>query len=354
MGFIGFFFLIWTASVGEHPFGPDRVSRKWSIAAAACKGMGVLLFYISLTLIPVNRAVILSTVAPVVNLVLVHLLLESEKVRRHHVAGIALTFLGMISVLLLRKGAAHAGAGASFNSYLGDAAMLTSVLFHQAMIIFEKRALLAGTNPRQLVVSTNAVSVVVFAFMMAATGGGFADIPSGAASLAIYLYLISFVGVVLFYYRRWLVSIMDVSYLNSFSHAGKALSILFAAILLGERIPPASAAGFAGAPRRRLGRFGSLGARPSTLGRFGGSGAAPSTLGRFAVATGLAFFGSAPEPPTGSATGSSWATSTRGLSSGGGGGAGGIRTSTPSPGRSGHRISDATSPTRRAFPEAAR
>jgi drug/metabolite transporter (DMT)-like permease len=71
------------------------------------------------------------------------------------------------------------------------------------------------------------------------------DVPSGAAAIGVYLYLISFVGVILFYYRRWLVSIMEVSYLNSFSHAGKALSLFYAVVLLKERLPLGSLLCFA-------------------------------------------------------------------------------------------------------------
>jgi len=43
-------------------------------------------------------------------------------------------------------------------------------------------------------------------------------------------------GVFLFYYRRWVASKLDVSYITSFSHLGKALSLFYAALILGETI----------------------------------------------------------------------------------------------------------------------
>jgi len=215
------------------------------MAAAACKGAGVLFFYLALAAIPVNRAVILSTVSPVVNLWLVHLLLEQERIRRHHVNGIAIAFAGTLAVILLRQ----SGEGIAFQPELrhlpGDLAMLASVFFHQAMIVFEKRALMAGTNPRQLIVTTSIVSVAVFAAVIAFGGESLGQIPSGTRALSVFLYLVTFVGVVLFFYRRWLVSVMEVSYINSFSHAGKALSIVYAVLLLGEPLPAVSLFGFA-------------------------------------------------------------------------------------------------------------
>jgi len=239
MGFIGLFFYGWSRLAGEHPVGPNRNARRYALAAAFCKGLGVLGFYFALTLIPVNRAVILSTVSPVVNLALVHLILEQERVRRHHILGIAVTLAGILVLLGLRTGSSSIGVP-SASTFPGDAAMLVSVIFHQAMIVFEKKSLNHGANPRQLIISTNVVCVSLFALLILFARESLGDIPTEGTAIALYLYLISFVGVVLFYYRRWLVSVMEVSYLNAFSHAGKALSILYAVLLLGESLPPQS------------------------------------------------------------------------------------------------------------------
>lgn len=96
--------------------GPNRSARRYAIIAAVCKAVGVVLFYIALLMIPANRAVVISTISPVV----------------------------------------------------------------------------------------------------------------------------SVVGIFLFYYRRWLVSKLEVTYISFFSHLGKAVSILYAVVLLGERISPLS------------------------------------------------------------------------------------------------------------------
>jgi drug/metabolite transporter (DMT)-like permease len=244
MSVIGFFFAGWAFVLREHFIGPNGAARRWALAAAACKGAGVLFFYLSLAMIPVNRAIILSTVSPVVNLWLVHLLLSQERIRRHHVAGMAITFVGMLMVILLRQGGEGLALRPTANYIAGDLAMLASVVFHQAMIVFEKRALIEGTNPRQLIISTSIVAVAVFGIFVVFGGESLTAVPTGQRALAVFIYLVTFVGVVLFFYRRWLVSVMEVSYINSFSHAGKALSIVYAVILLGEPVPALSIAGF--------------------------------------------------------------------------------------------------------------
>jgi len=244
MAFIGLFFLAWSLRLGEGLLGPDAAARRFVLLAACSKGFGVLFFYTALWLIPVNRAVILSTVSPLVNLVLIHLLLEKERVRGHHVAGILISLLGVVALMSLRSGLPEDAASGG-RVMAGDAALLASVVFHQAMIVFEKRAFLSGANPRQLVIATNLLSVLVFGLLLVLTGQSFSAVPTDSAGLGIFLYLITVVGVVLFYYRRWLVSVLDVSYLNGFSHLGKAISVFYAAALLGERITAETLACFA-------------------------------------------------------------------------------------------------------------
>lgn len=243
MGAIGAVFLLWAAIRGEHPFGSAGTGRNWSLAAALCKGAAVLSFYTAH--IPVSRAVILPTISPVVNLALVHFLLRQERVRRHHILVIGITFAGMLTVLTIRHFGIYPADPATAGSLVGDLCMTGSILFHQAMIIFEKKALIANVSPRQLVASTSVVSLAAFALAIYGAGDGLQDFPAGVPAAAAFLYLVSFAGVGLFLYRRWLVSLMEVSFLNSFSHAGRALSILLAVVVLGESVPFASIAGFA-------------------------------------------------------------------------------------------------------------
>lgn len=244
MAFIGMFFMVWGLLAGESLAGPNATARRHTLVAAACKGAGVLLFYLALSIIPASRAVILSTISPAVNLVLIHLMLEHERVERRHVLGIAISFIGIVILLLLRYGELGVPGGESAAVLFGDVAMIASVIFHQAMVVFEKKALTNGANPRQLIISTNLISVLVFGLLIMTGNERASDIPTTPAAMGAFVYLITVVGVILFYYRRWMVSVLDVSYINSFSHAGKAISVLYAAVFLGERISASSLACF--------------------------------------------------------------------------------------------------------------
>ena len=226
---------MWTLVLKENSIGPHRKARKLAITAATFKGLGVACFYSALWLIPASRAVIISTLAPVINLLLIHLILEHEQVRRNHIFGISISFLGI--VLLLASSRPNNGQAALNSNLIGDILMILSIILHNAMVIYEKKALNLGTNPQQLLVSTNLFSVIVFFILSFYNGTNLREIPYSSQAWVVYFYLITVMGVFFFYFRRWLVGKFGVSYPNSFSHLGKALSIIYAFIFLGETIP---------------------------------------------------------------------------------------------------------------------
>ncbi|MDH3745197.1 MAG: DMT family transporter, partial [Acidobacteriota bacterium] len=238
MGFIGLFFLLWVLAAREHPLGASPQGRRYSLMAACCKGVGVLTFYLALSLVPASRVIVLSTFSPVVALLMIHWLLEHERVRGRQWLGVAISFAGLALLLFFRGKLSLQGGQPGHATLLGDVCMILSVIFHTAMVIFEKKAILVGIRPRQLIVSTNLVSLLVFTAMaFAVDDSGFATVPMSAPALWAYGYLISVAGVFLFYYRRWMVGVLELGYITSFSHLGKAVGLLFAAMLLRETIP---------------------------------------------------------------------------------------------------------------------
>lgn len=246
MGFIGLFFLFWVLAAREHVIGDSREGRRLSLIAAGCKGVGILAFYVALSLIPANRVIVLSAFSPVVALLMIHWLLEHEQVKRRQWLGVATSCLGLALLLLFRGRLSLQGTESWQTTLLGDACMIVSVIFHTAMVIYEKKAILERVHPRQLIVSTNLVSISVFtviAFLV--DDSGFASIPTTAPALWAYVYLISVTGVFLFYYRRWMVGALELGYIASFSHLGRAIGLSYAAVLLGETIPLSSLGAFA-------------------------------------------------------------------------------------------------------------
>lgn len=244
MSVIGVFFVVWLMARGEGLVGPTREARYYSAVAAACKAVGVVLFYIALSMIPASRSVFISTMSPIVSLVLIHFILEHEQVRVHHVLGVLTSLVGVVLLLGLRGETSTIDkTGQLF--LMGDLLMILSVIFNNAMVVFEKKALLSGASPGHLLISTDILSVLVFTIFFASAGESFDAIPLSGAALGVFLYLISVVGIFLFYYRRWLVSKLELTYISSFSHVGKVVSILYAVIFLGESISAISILCFA-------------------------------------------------------------------------------------------------------------
>ena len=233
---IGIFFTTWVIARGEGLIGPNSKARRYVIIAALCKAAAVVLFYSSISMIPAGRAVVISTISPVVSLVLIHFILEHEHVRRHHIMGILTSLAGILLLLATREENSDGKTASAMLLLLGDLLMVVSVVFNNTMVVLEKKALIHGASPGHLLVSTNIFSVAVFALLISIFGESLKTIPINPMSIGAYLYLISVVGVFLFYYRRWLVSKLDVTYISSFSHFGKAVSIIYAVVFLGEKI----------------------------------------------------------------------------------------------------------------------
>ncbi len=246
MGFIGLFFLLWVLAAREHPIGNSPQGRRFSLMAAGCKGIGVVGFYLALLLSPANRVIVLSAFSPVAALIMIDRMLEHEVVERRQWFGVATSFLGLVLLLSLRGEFSVEGSGGWQLTLVGDACMILSVIFHTAMVVYEKKAILEGVNPRQLIVSTNLLSIAVFLVIaLAVDEPGFGSIPTTAEAVWAFVYLISVVGVILFYYRRWMVGVLDLGYIASFSHLGRAIALVYAALLLGETIPLSSLGAFA-------------------------------------------------------------------------------------------------------------
>lgn len=235
MSVIGVFFVLWLMARGEGLVGPTREARYYAAIAAGCKAVGVVLFYVALSMIPASRTVFISAMSPIVSLVLIYFILEHEHVKMRHVVGILMSLVGVVLLLGLRdETPAIDKTGQIF--LMGNIFMILSVIFNNAMVVFEKKALLAGASPGHLLVSTDILSVLVFTIFFASAGESLDAIPLSGAALGIFLYLVTVVGIFLFYYRRWLVSKLELTYISSFSHVGKVVSILYAVVFLGESI----------------------------------------------------------------------------------------------------------------------
>ena len=176
----------------------------------------------------------ITSAGPIIKLVLIHFLLENERIDKRHVIGILISFLGIFFLLASRDTEAQNPANGS--NFWGDLCMIGSVILHNCMLIFEKKALISGANPKQLIISVNVASVPVFFILTMVNGIRFLEVPTTSNGLLSYLYLITVAGVFFFYYRRWLTDKLGVLYVNSFSHLGKAFALFYAVYFLQETV----------------------------------------------------------------------------------------------------------------------
>jgi len=120
MGFIGSFFIIWSLCIKEKFLGPNPQARLNAIIASTSKAISVICFYLALSLIPANRVVMLSTISPIINLILIHFLLEHEQVTRKHFLGIGISLVGVVALLILKSADTSATNPSFWGRYLSD------------------------------------------------------------------------------------------------------------------------------------------------------------------------------------------------------------------------------------------
>jgi drug/metabolite transporter (DMT)-like permease len=243
---VGVLFVAWIRWERRAIFGLPGLQRRWTLIASACKAISVACSFASLSLIPASRVAILSAFSPIANLLLVRLLLKDERVTAWRVAGIV---LGMASVLVLVAGQeAPAGgpeSGAEPSRVLaGDLIAIAGVMCVQGLVVFEKRALDANMSPQQLAAAASVVGVAVLLAMALAVEEHVDALPVTFPATVAFLYLVAVPGVFLFYTKRWLTSVLDVSFLAAFQSPERALAVALSMAVLGERVSAASFACF--------------------------------------------------------------------------------------------------------------
>jgi drug/metabolite transporter (DMT)-like permease len=241
---VGLVFAAWTMRDGGPMFGTRGPERRWVVLASAAKAMSVACSFAALSLIPASRVAILSAFAPIANLALVRLLLKDERVTRGRVAGIALGLAGVLVLVALQGSGGEAGAAAAPRILAGDLIAIAGILGVQAMIVFEKKALGAGVSPQRLAAASSVVAVAMFVAAALVLGESVRAVPLTWRAAAVFLYLVAVPGVFLFYVKRWLTSVLDVSYLAAFQSPERALAVALAMVVLGETVSIASFACF--------------------------------------------------------------------------------------------------------------
>ena len=240
MSMISCCFMIWVLFAKQSLLGTWE-TRRWILPAAFCKALGIYCFFTALSLISASRVIMLGASAPILNLLLVRILLKQEKVRYHHVIGLTISLCGVLFLLTLRS--VQDLSFESIHIETGDLILLLGLLLTGCMTICEKHAVNHGALPQQLVASINLFSVPLFITLTLFAEPAQQNFPTSFESWAIFIYLF-LIGSVLFYYRRWMLIRVPVTFLNSLTYLERAIGIAYAMIFLGETVSFMSLIGF--------------------------------------------------------------------------------------------------------------
>ncbi len=240
MSMISLCFMMWVLLAKQSLLGSAKV-RNWILPAAFFKALGIYCFFTALSMISASRVIMLASSAPILNLLLVQIFLKQEKIRYHHVVGLLISLCGVTLLLAFRS--LQEVTFEDIHIEAGDLILLLGLIATGFMTICEKHAVTHGATPQQLVASINLFSVPLFVTLTLFEEPTQQNFPTSFESWGVFIYLF-LIGTILFYYRRWLLVRVPVTFLNSLTYLERAIGIAYAMIFLGETVALISLIGF--------------------------------------------------------------------------------------------------------------
>jgi drug/metabolite transporter (DMT)-like permease len=195
--------------------------------------MSQTLLFVGLTMTSAGRASILFNMQPFFTLLLLPLLVPTERLTGRRWLGTAVAFAGVALVLGER--------GVESGSLLGDALVLVSALGWTGNVILNKR-MPRDVNPVAVIFWGAVGAVPVFALLTLLLESNAAWRP-GAAAVASVLYLGMVAAGLGFVLVVWLINTYSASRVNVFVFLSPVFGVLIGWLLLGEPISAMQAAG---------------------------------------------------------------------------------------------------------------
>ncbi len=224
--------LITTATLGAFAWWARvpllyRAGEAWFIAAqTGFFLMAQTLLFVGLTMTSAGRASILFNMQPFFTLLLLPLLVPSERLTVRRWLGTAVAFVGVALVL----GERGAGGG----SLLGDFLVLLSALGWTGNVILNKR-MPRDIHPAAVIFWSAAASIPVFAALtLLLEPGATWSFTPGAVTSVLYLGMIA--ATLGFVLMVWLINTYSASRVNVFVFLSPVFGVIISLVILGEPI----------------------------------------------------------------------------------------------------------------------
>jgi drug/metabolite transporter (DMT)-like permease len=222
--------LIMTATLGAFAWWArvplrHRGGEAWFIAAqSGFFLMSQVLLFIGLTMTSAGRASILFNMQPFFTLLLLPLLVPSERLTLRRWLGTGVAFFGVALVLAER--------GTAGGSLLGDFLVLLSALGWTGNVILNKR-MPRDIHPAAVIFWSAAGSIPVFAVLTLALESGAAwNFTPGAVASVLYLGMVA--ATLGFVLMVWLINTYSASRVNVFVFLSPVFGVLIGWVTLGE------------------------------------------------------------------------------------------------------------------------
>jgi drug/metabolite transporter (DMT)-like permease len=214
------------ALIARVPLAYDWNSTRFILAQTGFFLLSQTTLFIGLAMTSAGRASILFNMQPFFTLLLLPLLVPSERLTRRRWLGTAVAFLGVALVLGER--------GTEGGSLLGDALVLVAALGWTGNVILNKR-MPSSINPVAIIFWNSVGAVPVFALLtlVLESQAGWNISPTAIASVLYLGMLAAGLGFVLIV---WLINTYSASRVNVFVFLSPVFGVLIGGLLLGEAI----------------------------------------------------------------------------------------------------------------------
>jgi drug/metabolite transporter (DMT)-like permease len=226
--------IVMNAILPRHAYAPLTRADGKRVALYAVLGvvLNQSMFLAGLALTSAHVAAILITAVPVFTLV-VAMLLREERVTAMKVSGIALACAGALTVV------GREGFGGTTKSLAGDLLIVGNSLAYAFFLVLSKRDM-ARLSPRRVIARMFAIAAVL---MIPIAAGPMLRLHWSALPAAAWwslAFVIAGPTIAAYVLNAWALAHTDSSLVAAYTYVQPVLTVVLAAMFLGERIGPAA------------------------------------------------------------------------------------------------------------------
>ena len=216
-------------------WGDNLKQRTILLLSCFFKISSLLIYLVALSITPLYIIGILSAISPVLEIILIKYIYRREHVASNELIGILITSFALIYLFSIKFESQAIDGSLLF--YSGTYLILISSILRIMMIINNKIAIENNLTAKQLVATSSLLAIPVFLTygIIFEPTFSFAHVLN-TRDILVFLNLITFCGIFLFLYLRWMLNFIDLKNQAKLRGLEPCLILIFSYFILNEDI----------------------------------------------------------------------------------------------------------------------